>query len=126
MSADNNRIFHVDDIAHDDSKIQQKAQHLAGQPPLFVSYRETTNHPQCKCNVTLDAWKKGSDFETPDEHVCAILIDKGASGGTVRIFNDPVSNVVTGQQKRIVMAIVEPEVSCRIFGGPSVQYIRRY
>lgn len=103
----NGHVFPVDDITHDDEQIKRKAQQV------------------CECDVSLEAWKQGSDFETLNESICAVLVDKGASGGAVRIYSNPVRNIVTGQEKGVIMAIIEPGVVCRIFGGPLVRYIRR-
>jgi hypothetical protein len=72
----------------------------------------------------LDAdWTTGKNFERVDPSVCAILIRPGA-GGAVRVYGDPIKNVVTSDLTGTVMMVVETGELCRLFGNPSVRFFR--
>jgi hypothetical protein len=70
----------------------------------------------------LDAdWTTGKNFERVDSSVCAILIRPGA-GGAVRVYSDPIKNVVTSDLAGTVMIPVKTGERCRVFGNPSVRF----
>jgi len=98
----------VDDIAHDDGKLKEKATQL------------------CDHDVGLGPEIVGTDLETVDSSDCAILIKIHGGGGAVRVFSDEVVNVRTGPNQRsgYVIVVRKPREDCR-FGSPSLRYFHR-
>ncbi len=62
-----------------------------------------------------------------DSSVCAILVKKHGAAGAVRVFSDPVTNVVTGpaQGTGFVIVVVKRGQECMFLKTPSVRYFRR-
>jgi len=99
----------VDDIAHDDQKLKDKAAQLCGH------------------DVNLGHEIVGTDFETVESTVCAILVKIQSGAGAVRVFGDQVLNVRTGPNQRsgYVLVVIESGEDCRLFGSPSLRYFHR-
>ena len=111
------QITSVDEIAHDDQKLKEKATELVGFQGL-----------QSGNEVVLDKETTvGTDFGTVDSSVCAILVKKHGAVGAVRVFSNPVTNVVTGptQGTGFVIVVRKSGEDCRLFGNPSLRYFRR-
>ncbi|OCL14012.1 hypothetical protein AOQ84DRAFT_359276 [Glonium stellatum] len=107
--AGTSQITPVDDIAQDDHKLEEKATQLSG------------------VDLVIDPETIGTDFEMVDSSVRAILVKKHSAGGAVRVFGNPIRNVVTGPNEGagFVIVIVGPGETCRLFGSPSIRYFRR-
>ncbi|KAI9891859.1 MAG: hypothetical protein M1814_002244 [Vezdaea aestivalis] len=104
------QIVHVNDIAHDDQQLEEKARVL------------------CDEDVVLDLQETmGKDFGTVETSVCAILVKKDGPWGAVRVFSEPVTNLVTGptQGDGFAIVVIKPGQTCRLFGTPSMRYFRR-
>lgn len=69
----------------------------------------------------------GTNFETVDSSICAVLIKKHGAAGAVRVFSNPVTNVVTGpiQGTGFVIVVIKSGEDCMLLGTPSVRYFRR-
>jgi hypothetical protein len=108
------RINPIDNIAHDDKELTKMAKQLASIP----SDEEVILDP---------TWKEGKNFETAAPSAFAILIQKDSAPGAVRVYSDPVTNVVTGLRGEfgIVLVVLKPGESCRLFGRPSVRWFCR-
>lgn len=104
------QITSVNDIAHDDQKLQKKATQLSDED-VVLDPKETV----------------GTDFGTVVSSVCAILVKKHGAVGAVRIFSNPITNVVTGptQGTGFVIVVRKSDKNCRLFGNPSLRYFRR-
>lgn len=98
----------VDDIADDDKKLEEKAQHLSGLS-LVIDKQETV----------------GKEFEVADRSVRAILVKKDSSAGAVRVFGQSIRNVVTGPKEQgYALVIVATNEECMFLGSPTVRYFR--
>jgi hypothetical protein len=109
------RVEDVDNIKDDDIKLVQTVKRLAS-----ISVNE---------EVVLDeSWKTGENFQSPDTSVCAVLIKKDSAAGAVRVYSDPVTNVVTGpsQEAKVVLIVLRNDETCRLFGRPSVRWFSRH
>lgn len=62
-----------------------------------------------------------------DSSVYAMLVKKHGAAGAVRVFSDPVTNVVTGliQGTGFVIIVIKPGQDCMFLKTPSVRYFRR-
>jgi hypothetical protein len=60
--------------------------------------------------------------------VYIILVKKYSAGRAVRVFSNPIRNVVIGPNKGagFVIVIIGPGKTCRLFSSPSIWYFRRY
>ena len=107
------RAEDVDDIEDDDKELVKRVKDRAS-----MSSNE---------KVSLDKkWKEGKNFEIAGPLVCAVLVKKDSAAGAVRVYSDPVTNVVTGpKQKGVVHIVLKNNESCRLFGSPSVRWFRR-
>ena len=78
-------------------------------------------------DVALDSEKVGENFEAVGPSVCAILLRKDSAWGAVRVYSNPIKNIVSGpnQGTGFVIVVIEPGQTCRIFGTPSVRYFHR-
>jgi hypothetical protein len=68
-------------------------------------------------------WTTGKSFERVDRSVCVILARPGG-GGAVKVYSDPIKNVVTSDLTGIVMITMKAGEDCRLFGNPSVRFFR--
>ena len=52
---------------------------------------------------------------------------KHGAAGAVRVFSNPVTNVVTGptEEAGFVIVAIKSSEDCRLFGNPSMRYFRR-
>ena len=78
-------------------------------------------------DLVIDPKTIGIDFKMVDLSVRAILIKKHSAGGAVRVFSNPIRNVVTGPDKGtgFIIVIIGPSETCRLFSSPSIRYFRR-
>jgi len=111
--AGESQITPVDDIAYSDQLLEEEARKLTGQ------------------DVILDATETiGTDFQTVDPSIPAILVQKTSAGGAVRVTGlgtpKEVPNVVTGPNySGVVIVVVKSGQDCMFFGSPLVRYFRR-
>lgn len=108
------RVEDVDDIKDDDTELVKR-----------VKYRASMSSNE---SVSLDKkWKEGQNFQSAGPSVCAILVKKDSAAGAVRVYSDPVTNVVTGpkQKSGVVLIVLKNDESCRLFGSPSVRWFSR-
>ena len=119
----NHHIASMDDgdSGEDISEIQNNDTELVKKVQNLISLPKTEK-------VTLDAkWSEGPNFHSPEPSACAVLIQKKSAPGAVRVYSDPVTNIVTGpnKQTRVVLIILKDDESCRLFGRPSVRWFSR-
>jgi hypothetical protein len=70
----------------------------------------------------LDAnWTTGKSFERVDPSACAILARPGG-GGAVRVYSDPIKNIVTRNLTGIIMIPMKAGEDCWLFGNPLVRF----
>lgn len=108
------RVEDVDEIRDDDSELVKRVKDLASMP--------------ANANISLDAkWKEGTNFQSAEPSVCAVLIKKNSATGAVRVFSDPVTNVVTGpnQEPGVVLIVLKDGEECMLLGRPSVRWFSR-
>ncbi|KAL8855457.1 MAG: hypothetical protein Q9178_007890 [Gyalolechia marmorata] len=101
-------VTSVSDIADDDQKLGEKASTSYGED-FILDPRETT----------------GTDFESVDSAVCAILVKK--DGGAGAVTSGTFENVVTGPKQGTghVIIVLKSGKNCMFYGTPSVRYFRR-
>jgi len=78
--------------------------------------------------VSLDStWEEGQNFQEAQPSACAVLIQKQSGHGAVRVYSDPVTNVVTGpkQNPGVSLVILREGEGCRLLGNPSVRWVIR-
>ena len=67
----------------------------------------------------------GKEFETVDRSIRAILVRKNGSAGAVRVFGEPIKNVVTGPKETgFALITIAAKEECMFLGSPSVRYFR--
>lgn len=117
------QVMVVDDIADDDKKLEEKAQHLVRDYT-----KNTTELSGCQSGLDLVIDKQetaGKEFEVADRSVRAILVKKGSSAGAVRVFGQSIRNVVTGPKEQgYALVIVASNEECMFLGSPTVRYFR--
>jgi len=67
----------------------------------------------------------GRDFEIADTSIRALLVRKNSSAGAVRVFGQPIMNVVTDPKERgYTLVVVASGEDCMFLGSPSVRCFR--
>ncbi|KAK5086188.1 hypothetical protein LTR70_007433 [Exophiala xenobiotica] len=88
----------VDDIADDDKKLEEKAQHLVRD---YAKNITELSGWQSGLSLVIDKQETvGKEFEVADRSVRAILVKKDSSAGAVRVFGQSIRNVVTGPKEQ--------------------------
>jgi len=107
---ENTQTTSVDDIAHDDERLKEKAIQLLGED-VILGPQETAR----------------TDPDVVDPSVLAVLVTKHGGDGAVRVIGDTVTNIRTGPQQELgfVIIVVGSGQTCILFGSPSVRYFRR-
>ena len=78
-------------------------------------------------DLVIDPETIGIDFKIVDSSVRAILIKKHSAGRAIRVFSNPIRNVVIGLNKgtSFVIVIIGSVKECILLGNPLVRYFRR-
>ena len=73
-------------------------------------------------DLVIDPKTIGIDFKIVDLLVRAILIKKHSASRAIRVFSNPIRNVVIGLDKgtSFVIVIIGPGKTCRLFSSPSI------
>ncbi|KKA19201.1 hypothetical protein T310_6837 [Rasamsonia emersonii CBS 393.64] len=121
--AEGPQAIDVTEIAHDEKKLLERAQREVKE------WRESENS-EASVTVTLDKdWTvcnaDGKDPGIADPSVRALLVTQNCSWGAVRVDSNPVTNVVTGNGKRLYIVTIEPGQICLFYQHPSVRYFRQ-
>jgi len=106
-----NRAISVDDIAGDEKELIKMVRRLAPMAETDA--------------ISLDStWQEGKNFQAAKPSSCAVLIQKKSANGAVRVYSDPVTNVVTGphQDEGVVLIVLQANEGCRLLGSPSVKW----
>ncbi len=125
--AEDSQSIRADAIADDDEKLKEKVKLLVRKYSIIPGLRRT-HLTQVGHDVTLDSEKVGGNFEAVDSSsVCAILLRKDSAWGAVRVYSNPIKNIVSGpnQGTGFVIIVIGPGQTCRLFGTPSVRYFHR-
>ena len=62
------------------------------------------------------------DFKIIDLLVCAIFVKKHSTNETIKVFSNPIKNIVISLNKgaNFVIIIIKPNKTYRLFGSPSI------
>ncbi|KAI0571623.1 hypothetical protein L13192_10164 [Pyrenophora tritici-repentis] len=103
------QIIPVDDIAHDDTQLEDKVKDLTGEV------------------LTIESGDiQGSDFQEMDSDVGAVLVKKKGDHGAFRVTGGETQNVVTGpNESGVVIVVIKRGQTGMCLGRPSIRRFKR-
>ena len=103
------QIISADDIAHDDTQLEDKVKELTGEA------------------LTIESEViQGSDFQEMDSTVGAVLVKKKGESGAFRVTGGETQNVVTGpNESGVVIVVIKRGQTGMCLGRPSIRRFKR-
>ena len=102
--------------------------HISGNEEELIKMVRRLASIQDEESISLDtAWQVGKNFQSAEPSSCAVLVQKRSASGAVRVYSDPVTNIVTSpsQNEEVILIILEAGEGCRILGCPSLKWFTR-